>query len=175
MEENFKQFSEIGNISCLQNCSKCCTQQHAATSMFEMLPTAEDLYNKGLMEETLKRIDLSPPECCVLASDHGCMTYPLRPSICRLFGLGRIENKKDDDQTFNFSICKVIKDRYPQKVEELKNINQLKKIKTCNQLYLPLLAQIPPSEAIELPINIALKKAFDQIALFKSYDQEPSL
>lgn len=170
MSESYERFCQIGKLSCPPHCSRCCEEHQVSTTVFEMIPAAEVLYEKGLMEETLELIEKSPPHFCVLLKDQRCRLYEQRPSLCRLFGLGRIENKNEKDSELKFSICKIIKEKNPLQVQNLSKITELKELKTFNQLYMPLYTSIPANESEELPLNLALKKALEKVALYKSYE-----
>lgn len=172
MDQSYKEFSKLAKLSCPESCSECCEGHHVHTSLFELLPAAQRLYKEGRTEEILANIKNFKPGHCALIKNHRCTTYEERPSLCRLFGLGRIEDKKGDEEKACFSICKILKEQTPEKVHALQQIEDLKKIKTFRQLHLPLLAQIPPGEAEELPLNEALKRAIEKTLLHYSYQEE---
>ncbi len=165
IDQAYEEFSKLADLSCPKDCSSCCQDHHVHTSSFEMLPAAQRLYRDGKTDEILEAIESFPPNHCVLLNDHRCSLYEERPSMCRLFGMGRIENKN------TFSICKIIKGKYPEKVKAIHNIDDLKRIKSFNQLYLPLMTQLPQGESEELPINIALKKAIEKVHFNSLYQQ----
>lgn len=172
MTETFKRFSQISELSCPSNCSLCCEEHRPSVTIFEMLPAAEEIFNKGLMDETIKLIDEYPSGHCVLIKNHLCQVYHLRPSLCRLFGLGRVENKNANEMTPTFSVCKVLRKENHDQIENLSKLTELQKLKTFKELHSPILGQIPQNESEELPINQALKKALIKIALKKSYERE---
>ncbi len=166
MDQAYEEFSKLADLSCPKDCSSCCQDHHVHTSSFEMLPAALRIYREGKTDDIREAIERSSPNHCVLLKDHRCTLYEERPSMCRLFGMGRIENKD------SFSICKIIKKEYPEKVEALQRIDELKNIKSFNQLYFPLMTQIPQGEVEELPINTALKKAIEKVLFYSHYQQD---
>jgi len=168
MTKNYERFSKMAKISCPKECCLCCKIQHVSANSFEMIPIAEKIFELDLLDDTLKRIENYPEEHCVLLKDNQCSMYHLRPSLCRLFGLGKVKTKKDP--YFLFSICRVIKENHPQIIETLSLKKGFENIKTFTQLHLPLLARIPEEQKNELPINEALKQALIKIAFYKSYE-----
>lgn len=172
MTETFQRFSQISKLSCPSNCSLCCEEHRPSVTTFEMLPAAEEIFNQGLMDEMMKLIDEYPRGHCVLIQNHRCQVYNLRPSLCRLFGLGRIENKNANKMLPSFSVCKILRKENHEKIENLSKLTELQKLKTFKELYSPIQGQIPQYESEELPINEALKKALVKIAFKKSYERE---
>ena len=170
MDQAYAEFSKLSKLSCPKNCSSCCEDHHVHTSSFEMLPAALRLLKEGKTDETLEAIDGLSANHCALVKNHRCSVYEERPSMCRLFGMGRIENKTEDKETY--SICKIIKKNNADSIRDLEKVKELKNIKSFSQLYMPLVTQIPQGEAEELPINEALKKAIEKVLLYSSYQKD---
>lgn len=163
MDKSYETFHKLSLLSCPQGCSSCCKDHQVHTTSFEMLPAALRLFREDKTDSILEHIETYPPGRCALLHDDKCITYDERPSLCRLFGMGRIENKN------SFSICKIIKEQNPEQVKNLVTIEELKHIKSYGQLYFPLITLIPRNEAEEVPLNQALKKAIEKVLLYSNY------
>lgn len=87
-----------------------------SASTLEMIPTALDLFDRGLAETTLQGIEnlkeTSPCIFYIRTSPDGqngfCSNYQFRPSICRCFGACAVTDKNGNK---SLSVCKIIKNK----------------------------------------------------------------
>lgn len=122
------------NFHCKEKCGKCClgSAENKEATVFEMLPMAIDLLDRGLADEKLKMMletaDCSKIMCVNYANDdeslgYGhCTQYALRPFVCRLFGESLYHVKGDK---LEMTGCLWLKESFnsnPNKVELLKHL-----------------------------------------------------
>lgn len=72
-------YSQIPNIDCKEGCSDCCGP--ALQFPIENQNIKRYLFNRNQLAKVHKTID------CPYLKDNKCTIYPVRPIICRLFGV----------------------------------------------------------------------------------------
>ncbi len=86
--ENLKaRFPEEGNL-CLKNCGKCC-KNDAPVEKSEAEEINQWLCDHVEKEDLIAQFhhfDEHPNQCPFLKPDKSCMVYPVRPTVCRMFG-----------------------------------------------------------------------------------------
>ena len=117
--KSFIDFQTSSPYKCPPGCGNCCLNPDVACSPYELLPLALSLLKRGLAEEFLDRAKNEQFGFCILTSVTNlelgmarCSEYEYRPLICRAFGVAGRKNKKDE---IDLSICKTLKDIYPDK------------------------------------------------------------
>lgn len=169
--QTFSQYQTAMGLNCLNGCGACCLSKDVCASVLEMLPTAFRLIDeRGIdaCEVLLNDLIASEEKVCIFykrTSEDGrkghCTNYNTRPSICRSFGAAAMKNKLGEK---TMSICKVIKDAYPEKIKDL-NPNEAP---TIGDFAKRILLLDPNLGTKLLPINEALKEALLR-ALSSSY------
>jgi hypothetical protein len=94
-----------------------------------------------------------------------CGVYKERPSLCRMFGVAGFYNKHRE---VTLSVCKLIREKYP-------DLTKTRESEVTEQT--PMLAhwsyslmQLDPALIQDrMPINEALKKALERVALYALY------
>jgi len=95
----------------------------------------------------------------------GCV-YKVRPSLCRIFVVSGFYNKHRE---VNLSVCKLIREKYPELTKTRES--EVAEDKTPMLItWSYKLAQLDPALIQDrFPINEALKKALERIALYALY------
>ena len=119
--ENLK--NECG-LSCPFGCGTCCESPNVEASILEMLPVAIWMFESGEVDMWLEKLATKgdDPTCVfytpeTLSYGQGrCGIYPIRPSMCRLFGYAAVRDKLGN---LKFGACKVMKAVSPDEVAEV--------------------------------------------------------
>jgi len=100
LDTDLANFQQQANYSCISGCSKCCSSPNIETSILELLPYAFYLYKKNEAETVYDSLLLNKSPICSLYQPvqtdirkGGCLDYPHRALICRLFGFSFTRDK----------------------------------------------------------------------------------
>lgn len=175
MGSTFSNYQKASGLHCLEGCGKCCLKPEVEASMLEMIPLALRIYDEGKLEEWLDKLETSTQENCLLYESHSsdgslgkCSAYVERPALCRMFGVAGFYNKHHE---MKLSVCKLIREKYPELLVEQEALALEGSTPTLmNWSY--RLAQIEPALIQDrLPINQALKRALEKVALYAQYQE----
>ena len=174
MWDAFSQYQAASGLNCLVGCGKCCNNPEVEASVLEMFPLALRILDENKLEEWLDKLDNSSQDHCLMYEPHSpdgskgqCGVYKERPSLCRMFGVAGFYNKH---QEVTLSVCKLIREKYPDltKIRESEVSDKTPMLITWSYR----LAQIDPGLIQDrMPINQALKKALERIALYAQYQE----
>ena len=174
MWDAFSQYQAASGLNCLVGCGKCCNNPEVEASVLEMFPLALRILDENKLEEWLDKLDNSSQDHCLMYEPHTpdgskgqCGVYKERPSLCRMFGVAGFYNKH---QEVTLSVCKLIREKYPDltKIRESEVSGKTPMLITWSYR----LAQIDPGLIQDrMPINQALKKALERIALYAQYQE----
>lgn len=170
MTDSFSSFQKTTGWNCLPSCGRCCLNPEVEASLFEMIPMALAIYEEGKIDEWLEKLSSSERNYCY-AFIHGnkdgegkCGRYNERPSLCRMFSVAGHFNKQHE---VTLSICKYIKEAYQIEdfSEALKNGNIPMMVEWSYKL-----ASLDQRLITDrMPINKALEKALEKVALYAQY------
>lgn len=175
MGTTFSNYQKASGLHCLEGCGKCCMKPEVEASMLEMIPLALRIYDEGELEEWLDKIESATQEHCLMYECHSldgslgrCTAYAERPSLCRMFGVAGFYNKHHE---IKLSVCKLIQEKYPVILSAQESLVQEGSTPSLiNWSY--RLAQMEPALIQErLPINQALKRALEKVALYAQYQE----
>lgn len=177
MGKCFSDYQKASELPCLEGCGKCCTNPEIEASPYEMLPLALKILDEGKLEEWLDRLENPLQDHCLLYQAHSadgnkgsCGSYQHRPTVCRMFGVSGYYTKH---RQITLSICKLIKQKYPEQSQQQQTqVTEEKTPMLVDWTY--RLTQLDP-QVIQnrMPINQALKKALEKVALYALYQAEP--
>lgn len=108
-------FQALSGLTCLSGCNLCCRKENIPASVLEFLPLAWYLCSENLHEKVLREIEHGGDQCVCMShlyvegKNNGCLYYPYRGMICRLFGFTGIAYK---DSRISLYTCRQIKERY---------------------------------------------------------------
>lgn len=172
MTHIFSDFQDSSKLYCPPSCGKCCTNPEIEATPLEMLPMVLDLLDSNkLTLEYIQNIDQSSL-CFAYSMNQNnpslgtCLEYKNRPSICRMFGVAGYKLK---DENVSVSVCKTLKEKYPQEYSELKN----------NSNHAPLMSKWSTKVRVLDPdlgfkyyqINQAFKLMAQKVLLLSEYEQ----
>jgi Fe-S-cluster containining protein len=174
MWDTFSQYQAASGLNCLVGCGKCCNNPEVEASVLEMFPLALRILDENKLEEWLDKLEEPAQDHCLMYEPHSpdgskgqCGVYKERPSLCRMFGVAGFYNKH---QEVTLSVCKLIREKYPDltKIRESEVSDKTPMLITWSYR----LAQIDPGLIQDrMPINQALKKALERIALYAQYQE----
>lgn len=140
-----------------------------------MLPTAFRLIDEKGIDESehfLNELISREDKVCIFykrTSEDGkkgyCTNYETRPSICRSFGAAAMKNKLGEK---TMSICKLIKEAYPDKIKEL----DPNEAPTIGDFAKRILLLDPSLGTKLLPINEALQDALSRAISASYFDEQ---
>lgn len=178
LEEHLERIASISGLKCPKNCSACCDNKDIEASPIEYYPLAAWLYQSGMVDEFLAKLDETGNCKCVLYSPEtnherggDCLHYEFRGLTCRLFGFGYRLNK---DRIPDLVTCKYFKDNHPDGVSIAKELG----IKAPDEIpifsnYFMQLYNIEPDLAINrLPVNEAVRIAIENLYFHFSHERE---
>ena len=183
LDIDIKAFLEASKLTCISGCGFCCSNPKVSASVFEFLPLAFDLYEKGKTEKALELLEgESENRYCIIyksaSPDNStgfCSDYSNRGLICRLFSSSSRKNKEGKKEIIT---CKKIKEKKEIFFEKAsKDINESMPIPSSSTTYSKLYNIDFLLTSEQLPINKAIKKAIEAVLTYKYYqeNQEPEI
>jgi Fe-S-cluster containining protein len=172
LDAEIAQFQSSTGMHCRFGCGKCCFKPDIEATPLEFLPFALHLYREGLAEQWYERLSSSEDPLCLIlnptqAGAGLCTEYTHRGLICRLFGYSARTTKYDKKELVT---CQVIKTEEPEEyrkgVELVENGGQ---VPVLSQYYMQLHAIDPGMTTKFYPINIAIRKALEDVMHYYAY------
>jgi len=161
-------------LHCITNCGSCCKKPDVEANIIEFIPLAYHLYLEDKLETMLEELNTRDEAVCInftpfnLNSGSGfCNQYEHRGLICRLFGYSASRDKFGE---YVLVTCKLIKESQATIVEKINNdLKKGKKIPVISQYYEKVrLVDYNLSDQL-YPINTAIKKALEYVAMYFYY------
>ncbi len=173
MASTFSDYQASTGLACLSGCGRCCVNPDVEASVLEMLPFALKIYDQGLLNEWLIKLENPATDYCVLfqgeSSGKGkCGHYLERPSVCRMFGVAGYADKNNQAV---LSICKYIRENEPEKASEKQKNLDRKSVPMMSEWVSQICHLGEPAIQRRVPINNAIKQALEKIALFAQYQE----
>lgn len=168
ISHTFSTYQNNSGLSCPAGCGKCCLNPEIDATAVELIPFALKIYDQGLMDEWITRMDENTQNYCVLftgdESGRGnCGQYDVRPGICRMFGVAGFRAKDGGKQ---LSVCRALKESFPEVARELRPSQDTPMM---GEWYTRLTNLSGPNLQERLPINQAIKEALQLVSLDASY------
>jgi uncharacterized protein len=176
LEVATKVFLEASNLGCLSGCGRCCANPKVSASVLEFIPLAFDLYEKGIAEQALTKLqETSENDFCIIyksMSPDGakgmCSDYKNRGMICRLFGSSARKNKSGNKEIIT---CKPIKMEKKEAFEAASAGIENMVIPGSSDYYTRLYNVDFDLTSEQFPINTAILKALEAVLTFKYYSE----
>ena len=157
-------------MKCSNLCNMCCSTKNIEASAIEFIPLAAWLYENGMVDEFMIRLDKSEEtgHCPLFLPEAwkegkgGCLHYAKRGLVCRLFGFGY---RLDREGIAELVTCKILKDSDPEGIGIARELGY----KSPDSIplfrdYAMQLFSINPDLAIQqLPINKAIRLAIEKL------------
>lgn len=169
----FAQFQQHSGLVCRQGCGQCCFKKHVYCTPIELLPLGLKLLQEKKAEEFLERALANLDNHCILLDVHNeelgaarCSQYEHRPFLCRSFAISARKNKHEQPE---FSVCKIIKQDFPDKVAELEKSKFSSEGPPYMEIWRKKLVCIDPQFLEqEHPINKSLSIILEKLLLIDS-------
>ena len=173
-----QEYLSQSQLGCFSGCGLCCANPKVSASVLEFLPLAFDLYHSRKAEETLSLLSEGTEESyCIMLNklsvngDAGnCSSYQNRGLICRLFASSARKNKNGEKELL---VCKKIKEGKKEQFEATSQAIKKDLPVPVGSDYYSRLYQIDFNLTNEnLPINLAIKNAIEQVLRYYYYIEE---
>jgi Fe-S-cluster containining protein len=176
MGAKFSDYQKASGLYCLEGCGKCCTNPELEASVLEMFPLALRIMDENKLEEWLDKLENPVQDFCLMYEPHSedgskgrCGAYKERPSVCRMFGVAGYYDKHHE---ITLSVCKLIREKYPELTKTWESEASPEKTPML-VTWSYRMAQIDPALIQDrMPINQALKKALERVALYAQYQEQ---
>jgi Fe-S-cluster containining protein len=165
MSDCFSNFQKQSGLNCPSTCGHCCTYPDIEATPREMIPMALYFYKKGEADAVLKKIEEQPQYCVSYIykrenHDLGkCGHYSVRPSVCRMFGVYGYQDKGGKTKV---AACKILNPHLKNK-----NFENAPLMVDWNYKMMSLDAKLVSEK---MPINMALKKALEEVMFKAQFD-----
>jgi Fe-S-cluster containining protein len=176
MSQEFSAYQEQSGLHCLSGCGQCCLNPEVEASVLEMLPLALRLHRENKLEEWIERLENVEGKPCLLYEAHSpdgkqgrCGAYEGRPSLCRMFGVSGYYNKH---RKVTLSICRYIRAENPELSQQKEAEATAENTPMLVQWSYRLTQLDPALIQDRMPINQALKKALEKVALYALYQED---
>jgi Fe-S-cluster containining protein len=173
LDKRIEDFKRNTQLNCVAGCGLCCRKPDIEATVTEFLPLAFYFYLNDLAEEKLILLKENPHPVCLVfkegvEADTGiCTLYLYRGLICRLFGFSARRNKYGEPE---YTTCRKIKEAQPEKyVEAYLAVKSRLSIPLMGPYYQRLLKVDFEASLKFYPINIAIRKAIEQVLAYYSY------
>lgn len=165
-------FQQRSGLHCLPGCGKCCLKPDIEATVLEFMPFAYHLYRSGLALIWRDKLDASiSPVCEILnplAAGGHCSEYTHRGLICRLFGYAVRANKYNKPELVTCSVIKSeLSEAYRQTVIDITSGSL--PVPAMRAYYMQLHAIDDELSRKFHPINIAIRKAIDEVLHYFAY------
>jgi uncharacterized protein len=170
MSDVFSHYQSQTGLKCLSGCGQCCNNPEVEASYLEMLPLALKIYEENKLEEWLEELTNNSSASCLMYQPHSedrklgqCGAYKERPSLCRMFGVSGYQDKY---QKVILSICKHIKAENPELAQSVESQASSENTPLMIQWSYRLVQLDPALVQQRVPINQALLRALEKVALY---------
>lgn len=163
------EFAKATGLKCQEGCGTCCSFPDIETTVAEVLPLAQYLWDQGKADEVLDAMQVDPTQkIChfykpnpYFPSQGRCSIYAYRPGLCRLFGYSARRDKYDKLQ---LTTCKIIKNNLPDACQNAQqHLDQGLPVPIVSA-HLMNISNIDPIHGQKLlPINQAIQKAVELV------------
>jgi Fe-S-cluster containining protein len=175
--QSIEEFQEQTTLRCVVGCGRCCENPQVESTVLELLPLAQHLWQNGEAESWLKKAkEPQNLKQCLFYEPHSqgqgrghCGVYKLRPLVCRLFGFSAKTDKYNNPLLVT---CQTIKET--QKDAYSKTVRRLEEGLPVPRMsdYTNRISFIDPSLAQKkFPINEALRMALERVGFQSSYKE----
>lgn len=166
-------FQGATGLHCKWGCGKCCFKPDIEATPLEFLPFAYHLYQQGQAEHWYTRLQQEAGNVCLILDTQQpgaglCSQYAHRGLICRLFGYSARTNKYNQRELVT---CQIIKSEqtalYEAAVEKIDGGDL--PVPVMNEYYMQLRSIDPDLGQEFYPINLAIRKAIEQVLHYFAY------
>lgn len=173
LDEDLDTFRGATTLHCKRGCGNCCLKPDIEATALEFLPFAYHLYNSSQAERWHERLQREPGSICLILDAHQsgaglCSQYTHRGLICRLFGYSARTNKYSQKELVT---CQIIKTEqsvaYETAARKIEN-GELA-VPVMNEFYMQLRSVDPDLGQEFYPINLAIRKAIEQVLHYFAY------
>ncbi len=179
LEKHLEKINSQTRMKCQHLCNACCNKTDIEASPIEFIPLAATLYQSGLIDEFLIRLDESDKTgYCVLFSpdawkngEWACLQYEKRGLICRLFGYGYRISREGIPELVT---CKVLKENCPDEIAKARLLGneQPDLVPIFSNYFMQMYSINPDLGTTLIPINQAIRKAIEKLYFYYAPEME---
>jgi len=178
IDEQTLEFARATGLKCKEGCGTCCSFPDIETTVAEVLPLAQYLWDQGKADEVLAAMQADPTQkIChfykpnpYFPSQGRCSIYAYRPGFCRLFGYSARRDKYDKLQ---LATCKIIKNNLPEACQNAQQHMDQGLPVPIVSAHLMNISNIDPIHGQKLlPINQAIQTAIELVGFAWEKNQQ---
>lgn len=172
LDTDISTFQTHSGLQCKSGCGQCCHKADIEATVLEFLPLAYYMYKQGSAMELYENVSSKSDRLCVMLGPsraYGmCLNYRFRGMICRIFGFTGRMNKHGRTEMIT---CKIIKTEHEESYNSIMNsaANGISEIPLAQQYYRRLMSVDDELSRTTYPINIAIKKAIEEVMHYYAY------
>lgn len=162
LENHTARFISHTEIKCQAGCRACCRFRKVEATVLEFLPAAWTLYRENKLDSVTEKLGNNQDNLCIFYNPFleagACSVYGDRGLICRLFGFSAMLDKYNQPSLVS---CKYLKtDTDPELLGR-----KMSEAPVISQYYMKLYGVDPNLATLHYPINTAILKALEYVAL----------
>ena len=174
LDEEISSFKQWSGLHCKSGCGKCCLKPDIEATILEFLPFAYHLHKEGIAGAWLERLSTRDSICAILDTAQlgvgHCSSYVHRGLICRLFGFSSRITKHGVRDLVS---CVVIKSEQPEAfLAASASTIAGGQVPLMRDYYMQLCAIDWDLSQKFYPINVAIRKAIEEVLHYYSYREE---
>jgi Fe-S-cluster containining protein len=169
LDHDLTSFQTQSGLHCKSGCGKCCQKPDIDATVLEFLPMAYHAFKQNTSEELYEKASSQPDGLCLMLdstkSSGMCLDYKFRGMVCRVFGFtARINRLGLKDMI----TCRTIK------TEQEENYSKVitgapEGIPLAQSYYRRLMNIDADLGRTQYPINVAIKKAIEEVMHYFAY------
>ena len=169
LDDDLTSFKTQSGLHCKSGCGKCCQKADINATVLEFLPLAYHSFKQNTSAELYEKASSHEDELCVMldgARTSGmCLDYKYRGMVCRIFGFTARINRLGLKDLIT---CRIIKTEQEENYN--KTINGATDGIPLAQSYYRRLMNIDDElSRTQYPINVAIKKAIEEVMHYYAY------
>ena len=169
LDHDLTSFKNQSGLHCKSGCGKCCQKPDINATVLEFLPMAYHAFKQNTHVELYEKASGHANELCVML-DAGrtngmCLDYKYRGMVCRVFGFTSRINKLGLKDMIT---CRTIKTEQEENYSKAIN-NGAENIPLAQSYYRRLMNVDDELSRTQYPVNVAIKKAIEEVMHYYSY------
>jgi uncharacterized protein len=169
LDHDLASFQTQSGLHCKSGCGKCCQKPDIDATVLEFLPMAYHAFKQNTSEELYEKASSQADGLCVMLdstkSSGMCLDYKFRGMVCRVFGFtARINRLGLKDMI----TCRTIKTEQEENYSKAIT-GATEGIPLAQSYYRRLMNIDDDLGRIQYPINVAIKKAIEEVMHYFAY------
>lgn len=108
MDKQNDDFARMSGLGCVSTCGGvCCANKEVEVSPVDLIPLVVSLIKNNSLDSYLQTAQQEQSQACLFFKQGKCSIYPVRATLCRLFGYSSVYDKTGAK---TLAICSLIKE-----------------------------------------------------------------